>query len=293
MGRHLVNPDKLDHGGHSMALRPPARTVTATACTLLAAGGLAACHDARSPQQAGRTPTASRSSGPARHRRPKGGAKPTKPTPAANATVPASRTLPPPAPLPPVISQIPVHGKIVFITVDDGWEKDPSFVRLVRERRIPLTLFLTNSAIKADYGYFRGLKRAGALIEDHTMTHPYMPKLSYARQRHEICAPADIYAKQYGSRPTLFRAPYGATGRDTLRAAQDCGMKAVLFWREVVTGGKIAYQVPGHLHPGDILLVHFKPNMTADFERLLHTIHEQGFEPAAIKKYLPASYFRR
>ena len=281
-----------------MALRPPARTVTATACTLLAAGGLAACHDTTNPRQAGGTPAASRSSGPARHRRPKGGAKPkpprtATPTPAADATAPASRTLPPPSPLPPVISQVPVHRKIVFITVDDGWEKDPSFVRLVRERRIPLTLFLTNSAIKDDYGYFTGLRRAGALIEDHTMTHPYLPKLSYERQKQEICGPAGIYAERYGSRPTLFRAPYGATGRDTLRAAKDCGMRAVLFWREVVTGGRIAYQVPGRLHPGDILLVHFKPNMTADFERMLHTIHAQGFTPAPIKKYLPASYFRR
>jgi peptidoglycan/xylan/chitin deacetylase (PgdA/CDA1 family) len=192
-----------------------------------------------------------------------------------------------------VISRIPVRSKVVFITIDDGWEKDPAFVRLIGERRIPLTLFLTNAAIKDDYGYFRDLRRTGALIEDHTMTHPYLPKLSYARQKQEICAPADIYARQYRTRPTLFRAPYGATGRDTLRAARECGMKVVFFWREVVTNGRIAYQVPGGLHPGDILLVHFKPHMTTDFERMLHTIGEQGFTPAPITKYLPARYFRQ
>jgi peptidoglycan/xylan/chitin deacetylase (PgdA/CDA1 family) len=279
-----------------MALRPPARTVTATACTLLAAGGLTACHGATAPRSAAGTPTASAPGGTTRHRRPS--AKRTSPssTPSAartaNATAPASRTLYPSGALPPVISHLPVRKKIVFITVDDGWEKDPAFVRLIRRRRIPLTLFLTNAAIRSDYGYFRGLQRAGALIEDHTMTHPYLPKLSYTRQEQEICASAEIYAGRYGSRPTLFRAPYGATDRETLRAARDCGMKAVFFWREVVTGGRIAYQVPGRLHPGDILLVHFNPNMTADFERMLRTIAEQGFRPAAIRQHLPARYFR-
>jgi peptidoglycan/xylan/chitin deacetylase (PgdA/CDA1 family) len=276
-----------------MALRPPARTATAAACTLIAAGGLTACHDATGPRAAGSTPAPSRSAGPTpRHRR--ASAK-TTPRPTARPTrepATATRTLAPAGPLPPVISRIPVRRKLVFITIDDGWEKDPSFVRLIRRRHVPVTLFLTNAAIRDDYGYFRALQRAGALIEDHTMTHPSMPKLSYARQREEICTPADIYARQYGARPTLFRAPYGSTGPDTLRAAQDCGMKAVFFWREVVTGGRIAYQVPGGLHPGDIMLVHFKPNMTADFERMLGAIEKQGFHPAPIRRYLPARYFR-
>lgn len=281
-----------------MAPKPPARTatITATAFTLLASGGLTACHGTTAPRATGRTPAASRSSGHTRHRRPKG-TRPTAagktPRPARDSTVPASLTLPPAGPLPPVISHLPVHRRIVFITVDDGWEKDPSFVRLVRERHVPLTLFLTNDAIKDDYGYFRGLRSAGALIEDHTLTHPYLPKLSYARQRREICGPLGIYTREYGKRPTLFRAPYGATDQDTLRAARDCGMKAVLFWREVVTDGRIAYQVPGRLHPGDILLVHFKPNMTADFVRMLRTIHRQGFIPAPLRKHLPASYLHR
>jgi peptidoglycan/xylan/chitin deacetylase (PgdA/CDA1 family) len=278
-----------------MALRPPARSATAAACTLIAAGGLTACHDSTAPRAAGRTPAPSRSAGHTpRHRRPSGKTtgKTTRPA-REKSPAPATRTLAPAGPLPPVMSRIPVRRKLVFITIDDGWEKDPAFVQLIRRRRIPVTLFLTNAAIRDDYGYFRGLQRTGALIEDHTMTHPSMPKLSYARQREEICTPADIYARQYGSRPTLFRAPYGSTGPDTLRAAQDCGMKAVFFWREVVTGGRIAYQVPGGLYPGDILLVHFKPNMTADFERMLHSIEKQGFRPAPIKKYLPARYFRQ
>jgi peptidoglycan/xylan/chitin deacetylase (PgdA/CDA1 family) len=281
-----------------MQLRPPARTATATACAVLAAGGLAACHEgAAHPRSAGGRPTAASSTpGRQRQRAPgKDGAPPpaTASSPSPSASTSPARTPRTESGLPPVLSRIPVKDNVVFITIDDGWEKDADFVRLIRERKVPLTLFLANMAIKKDYAYFRGLQQAGALIEDHTMTHPYLPKLPYAGQKREICTAADVYTKQYGTRPTLLRAPYGATRHDTLRAARDCGMRAVFFWREVVSNGRIAYQVAGGLHRGDILLVHFNPNMTADFKRMLHTIQKQGFKPAAVKDYLPAKYFQQ
>jgi peptidoglycan/xylan/chitin deacetylase (PgdA/CDA1 family) len=279
-----------------MVLRPPARAATAAACALLAAGGLAACHHGTAnPRSKAGTPSATSGAAARKRQRPPAGGGgltllPKGVTPSATPSASPSRGSRAEGPLPPVISHLPVRDKVVFITIDDGWEKDADFVHLVSRHRIPLTLFLANMAIKKDYGYFRELQRAGALIEDHTMTHPYLPGLPYARQKHEICAAADIYARQYGSRPTLMRAPYGATRDSTLRAARDCGMKAVFFWREVVSNGHIAYQVAGRLHRGDILLVHFNPNMTADFKRMLHTIGEQGFKPAALASYLPKSY---
>jgi peptidoglycan/xylan/chitin deacetylase (PgdA/CDA1 family) len=287
-----------------MALRPQLRTLTAAAVAVLTAGGVAACHTG-SPHERTAAPVASRGPG--------GGAPSGTPTtgpPTSASGSPSTTSSPSPTPsgsapsgtpsglprsrngLPPVISNIPVQDKVVFITIDDGWEKDPDFVRLIRDRQIPVTLFLANMAIKKNYGYFRELQQAGALIEDHTMTHPYMPRLSYARQKQEICDAATIYTTQYGARPTLFRAPYGSTDHDTLRAARDCGMKAIFFWREVVSNGQIAYQRAGRLHPGDILLVHFNPNMTADFKKMLRTIQKQGFRPAAMRDHLPAEFFQ-
>src|SRR4051812_41055607 len=279
-----------------MALRTQSRTATTTALAMLAAGGLAGCHRA-TPQRSATSPPPAVSGRPRRSPSPAHGGERRQPAPKPSRRSPALSTGPShlsrrdTTGLPPVISRVPVKDKVVFITIDDGWEKDADFVDLIRTRRIPVTLFLEEQAIQGDYGYFRALQRAGALIEDHTVTHPYLPKLSYARQRREICRPAGTYARQFGRRPTLFRAPYGAASRDTLRAARDCGMRAVFFWREVVTGGRIAYQEPGKLHRGDILLVHFDPHLTAGIKRLLRTIRKQGFRPAAVREHLPARYF--
>jgi peptidoglycan/xylan/chitin deacetylase (PgdA/CDA1 family) len=211
----------------------------------------------------------------------------------SGAVDPNDPSLQPKGGLPPVISKLPTTDKVVFITIDDGWQKDADFVKLIKDQQIPITVFLMNDAAKGDYGYFRELQEAGALIEDHTMTHPLMTRLSYQTQKAQICQTADIYGKQYGTRPTLFRAPYGASNAATKKAAADCGMKAIFFWREVSEHGNLEYQTAGGLQPGDIILVHFKPNMTRDFKTLLGRITRQGFKPAALQNYLPAPFFQQ
>jgi peptidoglycan/xylan/chitin deacetylase (PgdA/CDA1 family) len=212
---------------------------------------------------------------------------PTAPAPAAVRPAPLGHDG-----LPEVLSQIKTTDKVVFITVDDGWQKDPGFVKLIRDRKIPITVFLMNDAAKENYGYFRQLQQAGALIEDHTLIHPVMTRLSYAQQKYQICHSADLYAQQYGVRPTLFRAPYGLSNNTTRRAAKACGMRALFFWKETARG-TILYQVPGGLHPGDVILVHFLPHMTRNFLAMLKRIEKQGFTPAAFKDYLPAGYFQQ
>ncbi|MGW7254007.1 hypothetical protein [Streptomyces sp. NPDC054834] len=50
------------------------------------------------------------------------------------------------ASLPPVVDRVPTPDKVVFLTYDDTAEKDPRFVDMVRELRLPVTMFLTDSA---------------------------------------------------------------------------------------------------------------------------------------------------
>lgn len=277
-----------------MPFRQPIRTVTAATAAVLAASGLAACgRSTAHARPAGNAPAATTPQQP-----PPSSADPSpttsSPAPSPTTTAPSPSTSPTKrGALPPYFGRVPgVKDKVVFITIDDGWQQDAGFVKLIEERRTPITLFLTNSAIKKNYGYFKRLQDAGALIENHTMTHPYLPGLSYAQQKKQICDTSDIYAKQYGSRPTLMRPPYGSTNKNTMKAARACGIKAMLFWREVVQNGQIQYQLPGRLHRGDILLVHFNPGMAHDFKTLLSKIKAQGFTPAPLKEHLPAEYLQ-
>ena len=159
--------------------------------------------------------------------------------------------------LPPVVSRIRTHDKVVFLTYDDGAEKAPRFVDLVRELRLPVSMFLTDSVAGPGHGHFARLRSAGASIQNHTVDHPALRGLPYAGQRAEICGQQDRLGSRFGTRPRLFRPPYGTYDTTTRRAAADCGITALVLWRASMTAaGELRYQHGANrLCPGDIVAV--------------------------------------
>ncbi|MFE7774240.1 polysaccharide deacetylase family protein [Streptomyces sp. NPDC057445] len=194
----------------------------------------------------------------------------------------------------PVISEIPVKDKVVFITVDDGAEKDPEFVTMMRELKIPVTMFLTDSAISTDYGYFQQLQRLGNGVQNHTLTHPNLRTLGAAAQKREICGQQNMLKQRYGTAPRLLRPPYGNWNEDTRAAAGSCGLEAIVLWRESMQIKNMQYQrADRKLHPGDIILAHFRgpsdlkgTTMTEMTANMLRHIQEQGFTVARLEDYL-------
>ncbi|PBC61698.1 polysaccharide deacetylase [Streptomyces sp. Tue6028] len=195
--------------------------------------------------------------------------------------------------LPPVFTTVPTKDKVVFLTIDDGEEKDPKFLRMMSDLKIPYTAFLSNYLIKDDYGYFREMRDRGVTLNNHTLHHPYLPGLSYDEQREEICGMQAIMTKQFGKRPTLFRPPYGDYDGDTLRAAKSCGIKYAPIWDEEVYVDHWEYREDDRdLHPGDIVLTHFRGRadwdgtMTDMVRRFLKKVTDKGYAVARLEDYL-------
>ncbi|MFF0888277.1 polysaccharide deacetylase family protein [Streptomyces sp. NPDC003456] len=157
--------------------------------------------------------------------------------------------------LPPVVDHVPTREPVVFLTYDDGAERDPLFVGLVRERRLPVSLFLTDSVVGPGYAHFARLRAVGASLQNHTLDHPALRGLPYAGQRAEICGQQHKLHSRFGVRPRLFRPPYGTYDTTTLRAAADCGIRAVVLWRVSLDGdGELDYRRgEPRLRPGDIV----------------------------------------
>ncbi|MEU1074064.1 MULTISPECIES: polysaccharide deacetylase family protein [unclassified Streptomyces] len=194
----------------------------------------------------------------------------------------------------PVISDIPTKEKVVFVTFDDGAEKDPRFVDMMRDLKVPFTMFLTDAAISADKGYFKPLQQLGNAIQNHTLTHPNLRTESGARQQHEICGQQEKLAKEYGRAPRLFRPPYGNWNEGTRAAAKACGVQAIVLWRESMQIQNMQYQRGDKkLHPGDVILAHFRGRselkghtMTEMTANMLRHIQEQGFAVARLEDYV-------
>ncbi|MEV4948135.1 polysaccharide deacetylase family protein [Streptomyces sp. NPDC053755] len=195
--------------------------------------------------------------------------------------------------LPPVFTTVPTKEKVVFLTIDDGAEKDPELLRMMSELRIPYSAFLSDYLVKEDYGYFERMRDAGVSLHNHTLNHRYMPKLSYSEQKREICGMQDTIEKRYGKRPPLFRPPYGNYDEDTLRAAKACGVKAVPLWASEAFPDRMEWREwDRDLHPGDIILTHFrgkgdwKGSMADMVRRVMRTVTAKGYAVARLEDYV-------
>ncbi|MFB7179200.1 polysaccharide deacetylase family protein [Streptomyces sp. NPDC056257] len=197
----------------------------------------------------------------------------------------------------PVIDRIPVPAgeKVVFLTFDDGAEKDPEFLRMAADLKLPISMFLTHSVASSDYGHFEKLRDngSGSTINNHTLTHPNLRTLSFAAQKKEICGQQDHLQQRFGTRPPLFRPPFGNYNDDTLRAASECGVSSLVLWRVSMQINNFQYAEGSALHPGDIILAHFRgpaelkgTTETQMTTRMLQRIQEQGYRIGRLEDYL-------
>lgn len=215
----------------------------------------------------------------------------------------------PPAPPPPavkpitlrasdptVFSDVPMTEKIVFITIDDGLDKDPEFIQMVKDFRIPLAIDLANLFISDDHAYFEKLYETGFVsIQNHTVDHPLdMPGLPASQQLYEISGQQEILRREYGVTPYIFRPPGGNYDETTIASAGEAGLRGVMLWKEAMEITDMEYQTAAHrLNPGDIILTHFRGPAQLDGESMVHMmirlyrhIQDQGFTVADITKYV-------
>ncbi|MGW7327160.1 polysaccharide deacetylase family protein [Streptomyces sp. NPDC054840] len=197
----------------------------------------------------------------------------------------------------PVIDRIPVPAddKVVFLTFDDGAEKDPEFLKMAADLKLPISMFLTDSVASSDYGHFEKIRDNGSAstINNHTLTHPNLRTLSFEGQKKEICGQQERLEKRFGKRPPLFRPPFGNYNDDTLRAASECGVSSLVLWRVSMQINNFQYAAGSALKPGDIVLAHFRgpgelkgATETQMTTRMLQRIQEQGYRIGRLEDYL-------
>ena len=220
------------------------------------------------------------------------GLGPFAPAPAPPAVKPITLSASDPA----VFSHVPLTDKVVFVTIDDGIEKDPTFIQMVKDFQIPITISLADVLIRDDYAYFEELYETGYIsIQNHTVTHPLdMPSLSASRQLYEISGQQEKLQKEYGVTPYIFRPPGGNYNATTIASASEAGLKGLMLWKEAMQISDMEYQTSAHqLKPGDIILCHFRgpaqlhgETMVRMMIRLYKHIQAQGFTVADVTKYV-------
>src|SRR5262249_51237557 len=128
-------------------------------------------------------------------------ARSASPTTSSSTTTSTTTTLPtttvltttaPPTPTPvavasglaaPIYARIPTSDPVVFFTIDDGIVQDPAVVDYLRDQHLPVTIFPVPNFVHQNPAYFQAIHALGASVQDHTLTHPDLRRLSPAAQQ--------------------------------------------------------------------------------------------------------------
>ena len=167
---------------------------------------------------------------------------------------------------------IPTSRRVVALTFDAGANADavPSILATLRREGVPATFFLTGNFVRDFPAAARSIAAAGFRIGDHTVSHPYLTRLSDAAVRQEVLDSARQITAVTGKSPLpLFRFPFGDADARTIAIANQAGYVPVrwtvdtLGWEGTaghITATVVASRVLGAARPGEIVLMHVGSN---------------------------------
>ena len=186
-----------------------------------------------------------------------------------------------------VLNRVKTDDPVVFVTIDDGLTRDPAVAEFLERRGWPITNFiLTGQLDEWESTSFFSLLGSGSDFANHSSTHRALKGMNFERQKAEICgAQRRIEAATWKARK-WFRPPFGSRDETTYQAAAACGITHVVMWRVSVNRAGIHTWGDSPVRKGDIILLHFVPDLLNSLKMLAAELDRLGLRPAPRADYL-------
>jgi peptidoglycan/xylan/chitin deacetylase (PgdA/CDA1 family) len=163
--------------------------------------------------------------------------------------------------LAPSIWRIPAAGNRVALTFDDGpSESTPALLALLREHNAKATFFVCGYNAARLPEILKAIVEDGHEIGNHTWSHPRLDFASSAKMRDEIGRTQKLIEEITGSKPSLFRAPYGVRWFGLGAVQKEFGLLGVM-WTAIGLDWK---------HPGPAVTAQLNKAATAGAILCLH-----------------------
>jgi peptidoglycan-N-acetylglucosamine deacetylase len=152
----------------------------------------------------------------------------------------------------------------VALTFDDGPDPSstPEFAQVLADRNVRATFFMLGSMVAAAPRLAADIAAAGHEVGVHGWDHRYLPARSPRATRTDLTRAAELIADVTGTRPRLFRPPYGVLSGPALLVARDLGLTPVLWgawgreWSPGATSESVLQTLLGGLDGGVTVLLH-------------------------------------
>jgi peptidoglycan/xylan/chitin deacetylase (PgdA/CDA1 family) len=170
-------------------------------------------------------------------------------------------------------------GRAIYITIDDGWTPSAQVLALMRQNYLPITAFLIADAAKKNLSYWRDFVAAGGIIGDHTVSHPYLTKLTLSKATAQWAQARTALGRWLGQTPVMGRPPYGDFDHTVEVAAARGGLTALAGWSATMSGNRIETWNGKPLSPGEIVILHWVPGLGKQLATLVKAIRTLHLNP--------------
>jgi peptidoglycan/xylan/chitin deacetylase (PgdA/CDA1 family) len=173
-------------------------------------------------------------------------------------------------------------GRAIYITIDDGWTPSQQVLTLMHQNCLPITAFLIADAARENLGYWKAFVAAGGIIGDHTVSHPYLTRVTLSQATIQWGQDRTDLGRWLGQSPAIGRPPYGAFNATVEVAAARGGLTALAGWSATMSGSRLETWNGKPLSPGEIVILHWVPGLGQQLTALLKEIRALHLNPTPL-----------
>jgi peptidoglycan/xylan/chitin deacetylase (PgdA/CDA1 family) len=121
---------------------------------------------------------------------------------------------------------------LIALTFDDGPSREltPFVLDVLKKKDVPATFFLVGQNAEAHPDLVLRIRDEGHVIGNHSWSHPNFPDITAEQARSEIVHTNDMIQALTGTRPILFRYPYGNESEAGNVVIREQGMWGGVLW---------------------------------------------------------------
>lgn len=119
----------------------------------------------------------------------------------------------------------------VALTFDDGPVRATTtkILDILERHGVGATFFVVGSQVTRARDVVLRAHQLGHSIQNHTWSHPWLTRLSSAEVRRQLRKNATVIERITGSKPTVYRPPYGARNTRVTNIAHEFGYRTIMW----------------------------------------------------------------
>ena len=177
-------------------------------------------------------------------------------------------------------------NKTVALSFDAAWgnEDTQQLIDILNDHGVKATFFLVGQWVDRYPESVKALAEAGMDVMNHSDDHAHFSQLSEQDIISNVNACNDKIEAITGTRPTLFRCPYGEYDNHVVSAVNSMGMHVIqwnvdsLDWKEL-SAQEITARVTKQVVPGSIILFHNAALHTPEaLPGIIEYLQQEGYE---------------